>query len=241
MNYVDGFPKTINEQIDSYTDTEKQIFTLKDSENNTILEGAKVLDYMLHTYNCYKSQFWLHALWASYQATHQADFLKAYSAVTAVYDPLENYNGIETNVRQRMDGEETTTITHGKTVTNDLGNNGVTTVNQVTSVDSAALRDDTKSIQKGETTSAESGTTETVKDTDVKSLTVGDTTYTADFVEAEQISKSGNLGIRSSQELIQQEIELRLKPLIMLYIDQFATTYLYYVSGGDFSDDCYIL
>ena len=241
MNYIDGFPKTINEQIDSYTDTEKLAFAIKDSSNNTILTGGQVLDYLEHTYNCYKSQFWLHSLWATYQATHHADFLKAYSAVTADYDPLENYNGTETNIHQRMDGEETTTITHGKTVTNDLGNNGVTTVNQVSSVDNTSLRDDTKSIQKGETTSAESGTTETVKDTDVKSLTVGDTTYTADFVEAEQISKRGNLGIRSSQELIQQEIELRLKPLIMLYIDQFATTYLYYVSGGEFDNDCYIL
>lgn len=238
MKYIDGFPKTINEQIAEYTSTEKQIFTLKDANNSTILDGDKVLEYLETTYNCYKSQYWLHTLWTNYESIHHNDFLKAYNAITAVYDPLENYNGTETTVRQRMDGEETTTITHGKTTTNSLGVGGVSTVTQVSSADVATLRDDTKTTQTGTTTSADTGTTTTTKDTDVKSLTVGDTEYTADFVEGETKNRHGNLGVTSSQNMIQQEIDLRLKPLIMLYLDQFANTYLYYI-GGEWCDfDC---
>lgn len=239
MNYIDGFPKTINEQIASYTDTEKLAFTIKDSSNNTIITGGNVLDYLEQTYNCYKSQYWLHSLWATYQATHYNDFLKAYAAVTADYDPIENYNGTETTVRQKMDGLQTETITHGKTTTNSLGTDGVQTTNQVTSVDSAALRDESKTTQKGTTTVSDSGTTTTTTDTDVKSLTIGDTTYTADYVEGETKSRHGNLGVTSSQNMIQQEIDLRLKPLIMLYLDTFANTYLYYV-GGEWCDS-YVL
>ena len=239
MNYIDGYPKTINEQIADYTTLEKGIFTIKDSDNTAIIEGAKVLEYLECTYNCYKSQMPLHVLWGVYENTHHNDFLKAYAAVIANYDPLENYNGTETTVRQKMDGEQTETITHGKTTTNSLGVNGVETTNQVTSVDSATLRDESKTTQKGTTTVSDSGTTTTTKDTDTKSLTIGDTTYTADYVEGETKSRHGNLGVTSSQNMIQQEIDLRLKPLLMLYLDEFAQTYLYYV-GGEWCDS-YIL
>ena len=235
MDYVEGFPKTINEQIAEYTNTEKQIFTLKDANNSTILDGDKVLEYLEVTYNCYKTQYWLHTLWTTYDAIHRNDFLKAYEAVTAVYNPIENYNGTETTVRQRMDGETTETITHGKSTTNSIDAGGIVNTTQVTSADDDTLRNDTQTTQTGSTTNAESGTTETVTDTTTKSLTIGDTTYTADYVEGETRDRHGNLGVTSSQNMITQEIELRLKPLIMLYLDQFANTYFYYI-GGDWCD-----
>lgn len=235
MNYVDGFPKTINEQINSYTSSEKMIFDIKDADNHVIIEGKKVLDYLELTYNCYKSQYWLHALWTNYEAIHRNDFLKAYEAVTAEYNPIENYNGTETTVRMKQDGTQTERITHGKTTTNSINEGGIINTTQVTSADDDTLRDDTQTTQTGGTTNAESGTTTTTHETSEKSLSIGGETYTADYVEGETHERHGNLGVTSSQNMIIQEIELRLKPLIMLYLDEFANTYLYYI-GGEWCD-----
>lgn len=238
-----GFPKFINEQIDAIINagsTEINKFAIKDANNAVILSGLDVLMYINDTYMMYKSQSPLNALWTQYDTLHHPDFLKAYTAWTATYNPLENYNGEETTVRQKMDGLTTETVTHGKTVTHSLGVNGVETETTSTSADDTSYRNVDKTTQKGTTSDADSGTTTTTTDTAVKSLTVGDKTYTADFVEGETKNRHGNLGVTTSQQMIQSEVEMRLNPLVMMYIDNFVKTYCYYI-GGAFDYDFDVL
>ena len=130
-----------------------------------------------------------------------------------------------------MDGDETETITHGKTTTNSTGDDGIVTTTQVTTFDSTTPRDDTKTTNTGTTTAEESGTTTTGKVKSTKNLTFDETTYTADKIEAETNERHGNLGVTTSQQMITSETEMRMNPITMLYLDTFVSEYCYYVSS----------
>lgn len=225
----EDYPKRIDTQIDEYT-TPLPISDIKDNDNNVILTASLLLSYLYNTYGNYKTNAPLANLWFMYDSTHHADFLKAWAAWNAEYNPLENYNGIETNVRQYMDGETTQTVSHGKTTTNTIKGNGMRSETQVTTFDSETPRDDTVTINTGSTETADSGTTTTTTDQSVKSLTVGGESYTADKIEAETNARHGNLGVTTSQQMITSERDMRLNPLITMYLDTFISDYAYYVS-----------
>lgn len=225
----DGYPRRIDEQINEYT-TPLPISDLKDNENNVILTASLLLSYLYNTYGNYKTNAPLANLWFMYDSTHHADFLKAWTAWNAEYNPLENYNGIETNVRQYMDGETTQTVSHGKKTTNTILGDGMKTETKVTTFDSTTPRDDNITTNTGSTETADSGTTTTTTDQSVKSLTVDGKNYTADKIEAETNERHGNLGITTSQQMITSERDMRLNPLITMYLDTFISEYAYYVS-----------
>lgn len=231
-----GYPKTIDEQISSYYNADIAHFDLKDKDGNVIVTGAEVLGYFTNTYSGYKTQITLFNLWDVYNAIYKRDFLKAYEASIMEYNPLSNYDSKETNVYLQNDGNDTNTVTHGKTTTNTA--NDVTNETKTTSDVSTDYRNEEKTIQSGSTTVADSGTTKTVTSKTPKNLTVNEKTYSADEVRAEIKEKSGNIGVTTSQQMLQSEIDLRLSPVVMLYLDQFANTYFYYVGGvwNDFDD-----
>lgn len=225
----EDYPKRIDSQIDEYT-TPLPISDIKDNDNNVILTANLLISYLYNTYGNYKTNAPLANLWFLYDSTHHADFLKAWSAWTAHYDPLENYNGIETNVRQYMDGETTQTVSHGKKTTNTILGGGMKTETKVTTFDSTTPRDDNITTSTGSTETADSGTTTTTTDQTVKSLTVDGKNYTADKIEAETNARHGNLGVTTSQQMITSECDMRLNPLITMYLDAFISDYAYYVS-----------
>lgn len=222
-------PKTIIEQLPDLT---ANSFTVRDNDNNVIIDGTNCLNALIEQYGDYKTRSAVDYLWELYNATHRADLLKAYTAWNAEYNPLDNYNGDETNIYMTSDGQETITTTHGKTTTTTA--NDVTNETSVTTFESMTYHPDEKTIQTGSTENAESGTTTVVTDRTTKSLTVNDKTYTADNVHAEIKNRHGNLGVTTSQQMITSEIQMRLYPLIMMYIDNFVSDYCYYVS--DFAD-----
>lgn len=222
-------PKTITVQLDEYTALEKdQYFSIKDSENQYIINGVNVCSYMTEMYGNYKTRSEIKTLWTLYNATHYNDFIRAYNAFTSTYEPLDNYNGTEENVYLNQDGTKTDRTTHGKTTTTTANN--VQNENYTTSFDSQAYRPDNKSIQTGNTTAADTGTTTNTTEHSLTTLTVGDTTYTADSITAETKHRHGNLGVTSTQQMINQELELRKNPVALLYIDEFINDYAYYVS-----------
>lgn len=233
---MNGYPKTIDEQISSYYDADIAHFDLKDKDGNTIVTGAEVLGYFTNTYSGYKTQITLFNLWDVYNAIYKPDFLKAYEASTLKYNPISNYDSKETNVYLTNEGKEKNEVKHGKTTTNTA--NDVTNETKTTSDVSEDYRNEEKTIQSGSTTVADSGTTTTDITREAKSLNVGEKTYSADEVRAEIKEKSGNIGVTTSQQMLQSEIDLRLSPIVMLYLDQFANTYFYYVGGvwNDFDD-----
>lgn len=214
MMIHDGFPKRIDVQIADEIEEEHD-YNVRDANNSVILSTENWYSYMENNYGNYKTLRALFILWGIYQVTHLADFQKAWAAWTAKYNPIENYNGDETTVRQKMDGTETTT--------NSIEGDGLVNETQSTSVDNTGYRNDSKNIQTGSTT--------VTKETEVKTLTVGNNTYTADYVEAETKNRHGNLGVTSTQNMITQEVEMRLNPLIVQYLDNFIAEYAFYREG----------
>ncbi|MBO5932208.1 MAG: hypothetical protein J6Q19_00585 [Bacteroidaceae bacterium] len=227
-----GYPKTINEQIAEYDSSIKETFDIKDG-NTLIVAADNVLDYMRFTYDGYKTQYPLYRLWSTYYILHHPDFVKAYRAWETNYKPLQNYDSEETFVHLISDGSNTETVTHGKvnTVSAGSGTNAPTTSNYITTDDSVTPRLETQSTQSGTTTDTESGSTTTsYTHTAATAAAIDGTSYTADKIESEKRTKSGNIGVTTSQQMLQAEIDLRLNPLVMQFIDMFMNEYTYYVS-----------
>ena len=229
-------PRTIKSQWDEYTLLQINELTIKDSDNNTIITGLKAGQYIVEMYGKYKTRSDMLFLWSIYTATHGADFLKAYSAWTDTYNPIENYNANETNVYLTSDGDKNITTTHGKVTTLSADGEDIpTSKNYVTTDESETTRLETQSTQTGTTTDTESGETQVDETITAKSLEIDGTTYTADNVHGEMKNKHGNIGVTTTQQMLQSEVDLRLNPLIQLYIDTFINEYAYYV-GGDYFD-----
>lgn len=223
-----GYPRRIDEQIDEYI-SPLPVSDIIDSNGDIILTANLLLNYLYHTYGNYKTNAPLSQLWFMYDAIHRADFLKAYAAWTATYNPLDNYNGSETNVYLTNDGNEIETITHGKTTTTTA--NDITNETAVTTFDNNTYKPEGQNTQSGSSTDSESGTTTTNRDRTAKTLTVDNTPYTADNVHAEIKKRSGNLGVTTSQQMITSEVDMRLNPLVIMYIDTFISEYAYCILG----------
>lgn len=218
----------IGEQVDTYTALEiGQLFSIKDSNNNTIISGDAVTDYLKYMYADYKVTRLLHVAWGYYNVMHKDDFLRAYAAWTANYEPLDNYNGTETNVYITNDGDLTSTTTHGKTTT--ITAESVANENEVTTFDDTDYRPDSKTTQTGDTKQEDRGTTKIQDSHSTTTLSIDGTSYTADKVSGEIKNRHGNLGVTSSQQMIMSEVNMRLYPLVQLYIDEFISEYAYMV------------
>lgn len=142
---------------------------------------------------------------------------KAITALKAEYNPLNNYEG-KTEIIQEY-GEQTQNFVKGQeSITNT--NNAVTdnTEDYVTSYDSNIFSPSTKNKNDyGERIS----TTENGTRTDTNTIN----SYTNKVTEI----KAGNMGVTTSQQMITEEINLRLKNIYDMYIDNFVKNVCYMV------------
>lgn len=222
----------ISEQI-ALMSTETKAFFAIMKNNQTLKSGADVLDYINYTYEYWKTTQPLDELWTVYQSMHHDDFIKALDAWLADYDPLHNYDGEEISLDVKKEGKTTLTNTpdsqHNK-VTNRATVDAKTVVeNDVTTYDSTTPRLDNKS------TETPTGGTETIYDykntSDSErgetSMTVDGETISGNDISYHKLTKGGNLGVTTSQQMIQSEIDMRFNPLIKMYIDTFIREYAY--------------
>lgn len=238
----------ISDQIPLLTTAQRNTFALK--KGATVIKSADdVLNYFLCTFEYWKTPSPIATAWAVYESMHHSDFEKALDAWLAEYDPLHNYDGKEKTILLKSEGK-TTIIDDGESHTApDSTRNKVTTQategaqtettteNEVTTYDSQTPRLDNKST----VTSAPTGGEETIynlkTDTETDNtntrertnttITHDGKTYTAHDIEINELEKGGNLGVTTSQQMIQSEVEMRLKPLIKMYLDAFIKEYAY--------------
>lgn len=238
----------ISDQIPLLTTAQKNTFALK--KGTTVIKSADdVLNYFLCTFEYWKTPSPIETAWAVYESMHHSDFEKALDAWLAEYDPLHNYDGKEKTILLKSEGK-TTIIDDGESHTApDSTRNKVTTQategaqtettteNEVTTYDSQTPRLDNKST----VTSAPTGGEETIynlkTDTETDNtntrertnttITHDGKTYTAHDITINELEKGGNLGLTTSEQLIIQEVEMRLKPLIKMYLDAFIKEYAY--------------
>lgn len=199
--------------------------------------------------------------WAAYNNYKLPDFLRAYKALYAEYNPLNNYDMTEKSVHMENDGDITRTRStddeHNKvTTTNNYdystdteadSTDRPTVENYTTTYDDATQgRLASYSVNKGKTTQhttadAENNVTEVTDDMkisnvethDTTTMTIDDTTYTADKINAHELTRSGNIGVMSTVDLIKQELSLRSQSLIYDYVYSFIERYTFYAAGGE--------
>ena len=246
--------------------TQQQInsLTINDTDNTQIYSGSTVY-YILQEYSarymiCDSVNNFIFK-WAAYNNYKLPDFLRAYKALYAEYNPLNNYDMTEKSVDMENDGDIT------RTRSTDDDHNKVTTTNNYdystdTTADSTdrptvenyttTYDDDTQgrlasySVNKGKTTQhttadADNNITEVTDDMtvtntethDTTTLTIDDTTYTADKINAHEMTRQGNIGVMSTVDLIKQELSLRSQSLIYDYVYSFIERYTFYAAGGE--------
>lgn len=204
----------------------------------------------------------LHAKFMYHNLMCAADLAKALNAWNATYDPLHNYDGKETTVKLNSHGVETVSNERTRTdnLTQSTDNTPDSTRNTVTSETTDGTKTttysstyDNENLKKtGETipnggnkttynlktnTTTENTGTQSTEDETTKSylnatITHNGKTYSAHDVEINELEKGGNLGVTTSQQMIQSEVDMRLNPLTMQYLNKFAMMYFWY-SGGE--------
>lgn len=147
-------------------------------------------------------------------------FVGLYNTTQLEYNPIYNVDETtnETNTRtpnlsKAKTGTETNADTRSTT-----SSDSITGINQVTTYDSNTFNDDSKNTQTGSNTTTNSGNiTTTYNTTD---------TETGTDKNVLSRTRSGNIGVTSSQDLIEQERNIRDLSIFTIWCDRFADRFL---------------
>ena len=199
-------------ELDCKVDTEKLI------DGNFV---AEFFDEFFGSFFFFCSSFTLNAKnplvkkFDSYNKLMASNLKSQLDVMKEVYNPIENY-----------DSNEETTSTIGlkeenfkkgaNTDTTEVGQGTITTKSDVTSYESNTFADADK------VTTDESARTTTT--------TLGERTDTR--TEKEHVDKfskriHGNIGVTTSQQMIESELELRKRNVVTEYLTEFATMYFF--------------
>ena len=152
------------------------------------------------------------SLWQTYIKEWQHSIDKMYDALYSDYNPLHNYDMLENeSIGRKID----------KTVTTPTGT--TTQTNKSTTFDDTAYRD------VEEITNSVNMTTEV---TPSNTQTIENINGNFNNAEIRKLSRSGNIGVTTSQQMIESEIELRKKSIADWLIEFFVRKYMYTV-GDD--------
>ena len=151
-------------------------------------------------------------LWQSYIKEWQHSIDKMYESLYSDYNPLHNYDMIENeSVGRKVD----------KTVTSPTGT--TTQTNKSTTFDDTTYRDVEETIN-----SVNMATEVTPNNTQ----TIANIEGSFNNAEIRKLSRSGNIGVTTSQQMIESEVELRKKSIADWLIEFFVRKYMYTV-GDD--------
>ena len=199
-------------ELDCKVDTEKLI------DGNYV---AEFFDEFFGSFFFFCSSFTLNAKnplvkkFDSYNKLMASNLKSQLDVMKEVYNPIENYDS----------NEETTTTTGAKeenfnkgtnTDTTEVGQGQITTKSDVTSYESNTFANADK-VTTDE--SARTTTTTMGERTDIRT-------------EKEHIDKfskriHGNIGVTTSQQMIESELELRKRNVVTEYLTEFATMYFF--------------
>lgn len=214
----------IYKQFDTMSAAHKQLFTIS-VNSNEVMSYSTTISYINSKYGMYNTLEDIETLWTLYATMNTNDLTRAYNAFYSDYNPIDNYDGHETVVHIENHGTETTTRTDNLTETATANN--VTNTDKITTFDSTNYRPAAESEQTGSTTTANSGTQTNATSHATTTLTDGDTTYTGDTISIDKRDRHGNMGVTRTQEMINDEIKLRMIPYLQQYIDNFIAQYAF--------------
>ena len=199
-------------ELDCKVDTEKLI------DGNFV---AEFFDEFFGSFFFFCSSFTLNAKnplvkkFDSYNKLMSSNLKSQLDVMTAVYNPLENYDSNEEST-STIGVKEENFKKGTNTDTTEVGQGQITTKSDVTSYESNTFADSDK-VTTDE--SARTTTTTLGERTDIR-------------IENEHIDRfesriHGNIGIVSSQQMIESELELRKRNVVTEYLTEFATMYFF--------------
>lgn len=155
----------------------------------------------------------------SWHAASMDRLTKLWDALREVYDPLENYNSVETEVNGKSRGElENKTSREGKVKTTTTPAS-ITDTESRTTDDGLTLRQYSQNVTsygtggnvtETEETGANHGVSQTTKYNGTETAAAGTLSVTAQEVESRELTRSGNIGVTTSQAMLTSEVELRI-------------------------------
>lgn len=201
--------KTIKEQISEFTTADFDVFNII-VDNVNILSSNVAIAYLQAKYNNFKTEN-LKSNWILFLKLSQQDINRAYTAFYSEYNPIDNYNGVETH---------TIIENTGKKVNKNTG--GTTTENMSTTFENENYRP----TEKTDTSFNNLESTEEFENT-----SIGDNN--GHHVTVDNFAKHGNLGVTQTQQMIENEMSLRMYPYCTRLIDRFVTEYCYLCEGSE--------
>lgn len=212
--------KTISEEIQELTTAQKQKFEIKKG-NETLITSDTVLTFFDIKYGEFTMPKTLYNSWVLYKTTTISDLIRAYDAFYAEYNPIDNYDGVEEITHLEKHG--TVSKTSGGSSTETSTANNINTINSVAPFDSSDMTNNDKSVNSGSSETAISN--DNSETTEYEETTLG--TDSAHDITKDTIRKHGNIGVTMTQQMIQEEINLRFKPILIEYLTRFVYEYGY--------------
>lgn len=216
----------------SHADTTLQIVV----DGDTIADNATILDLWilrqdwiytqskLHHYQNAQTQEeiaggYIFAEWGNFIARNGENLKRAIAAMSAEYNPIDNYNMIEQGATGTKQDKHRTTP-HG-TITN-------TTRMYQTGINST---DDGAETGKTQTDTTYTGADSETEYDNTLAIKNNDDVPETGYHRGEQhyLKRSGNIGTTQTQTMIENEILLRKHDIIAEFVKRFFDTYCYFV------------
>ena len=142
------------------------------------------------------------------KAMYALDWLKMWEAIHAEYNPLENYSMVEDG-NDTDSGSETLTMGKGTTTENAAN---IDTASNVKTVNRVVPFGGNNPVETDENESDSSTSAEEVHNYG-KTIVTGEDENTTEFgkVVDRHLERSGNIGVTTSQQMLDSELELRKK------------------------------
>lgn len=235
--------------LKSLTEAEAQI-PINSADGNTVYFQSNdvyiaLYRYVSFDYCCRQEQSVndFISAWSSYLRTRAHDIDMMWTALHSEYDPISNYDMHEHGADGRSNGKQTVTTTpQGKTTTTStvtgtetvtLGRQGADS-SDYEPFDQTTTTSDTSNPRKTTTDTTYQAGTKSTTDTEYtndKTATADGHTVTGHEVNEHVLTRTGNIGVTTSQQMIESELNLRRYQLLSEIVGQFARDYLTLVWG----------
>ena len=126
------------------------------------------------------------------------------------YNPIENYNSTETETTTSENATTTGNENTTTTTTNLSSENSGVTTNKVSPYDSENFNNDNNTT-----------TTNTTTDNATDTTTINDSgNMTSNGTTSRTLTRKGNIGVTTTQQMIESEYELRAKNLVFEFLEK---------------------
>lgn len=176
----------------------------------TLIDNKTVRTYYLVKYNSFVFPFdseLLKDLWTVFWQENATNLKRTIDAFNMDYNPINNYDRTETITKKSNDKTE-----NNLTDSEQYGNKN--TKENVSAFDSSALQPSSETVESEFTNKKTHGGT--ISNTGTETITN---------------KTSGNIGVTTSQQMIESELEMRKKQVVFSFLDMFAKQYFLYFGG----------